>query len=83
MAFPEPFCRRMKDLLGEEYPAFIEALSAPESVHALRANPAKLSPEALCALAPTLERIPYGMEGTIENLRNRAANSAARRNRRP
>lgn len=63
MAFPEPFCRRMEAMLGEEYPAFIEALSEPESVHALRANPAKLSTEALLAIAPALRRIPYTADG--------------------
>lgn len=63
MAFPEAFCRRMEDLLGGEYPAFIDALGAPESVHALRANPAKLTATELSALAPSLRRIPYTADG--------------------
>ena len=37
---PEPFCEKMKSLLGEEYPAFLAALERPRAV-GLRRNPLK------------------------------------------
>ena len=43
---PEQFLQRMKNQLGEEYPAFLESLERPRAV-ALRLNPLKKAPEGL------------------------------------
>ena len=43
---PEAFLDRMKNQLGEEYPAFLESLERPRAV-ALRFNPLKGTPPAL------------------------------------
>lgn len=81
------------DVFESEYDQ--RTVSRGAIVHALQAypgpapetKPQQTAPFGLVEYLPadlsTLERIPYGMEGTIENLRNRAANSAARRNRQP
>ena len=43
---PEQFLQRMKNQLGDEYPAFLESLERPRAV-ALRLNPLKKEPEGL------------------------------------
>lgn len=79
------------DVFESEYDQ--KTVSRGAVVHALQAypgpepaeKPEQTAPLSLIDYLPedlsTLTRIPYGMEGTIENLRNRAANAAARRNR--
>ncbi len=44
---PEGFMKKMKNILGGEYPAFIEALKSGEAVRGMRANLLKCSPEKL------------------------------------
>ena len=43
---PEAFLKRMKELLGEEFPAFLESYEA-ERVQGLRWNPLKGEPSSL------------------------------------
>ncbi len=63
MSFPEAFLARMQRLLADEYPAFLESLSA-ERVFGLRANPLKAAPEALPGLLPfSLSKVPWAAEG--------------------
>lgn len=63
MALPQAFEQRMQRLLGEEYPAFRNALARPQA-RGLRVNPLKISPEAFAARAPfTLTPIPWAQEG--------------------
>ncbi len=47
---PQEFCQRMKALLGEDYPAFLAQMEAPDSIHAFRVNTLKISPEEFCKL---------------------------------
>ena len=35
---PQGFMEKMKNILGDEYPAFIEALEGGEAVRGMRAN---------------------------------------------
>lgn len=57
------FLDRMKQQLGEEYPAFVECLSG-EEYKALRRNPLKISDEAFRVALPFLgERVPWTEEG--------------------
>jgi len=57
--FPGAFLKRMAALLGEEFPAFLEALSQP-AVRALRVNPLKVRPETFRSLVPwPLEPVPW------------------------
>lgn len=44
---PEGFKEKIKDVLGDEYPAFIEALETKEAVRGMRANLIKTTPEKL------------------------------------
>ncbi len=48
---PSAFLDRMRDLLGSEFPAFLEALSAPDT-HALRAVEKKMPRDRLLSLLP-------------------------------
>ena len=82
-AHPEGF-----DVFESEYDQMTVARGAV--VHALQAHPGpepafepqQTAPLGLVSYLPedleTLERIPYGMEGTVENLRNKARNQRAR-----
>ncbi|AEB11497.1 16S rRNA (cytosine(1407)-C(5))-methyltransferase RsmF [Marinithermus hydrothermalis] len=64
MRFPKAFLHRMHDLLGEEYPAFLKALTAQDRSYGLRVNTLKLEPRAFQALSPwPLEPIPWCPEG--------------------
>ncbi len=59
MEIPGAFLKRMASLLGEEFPAFLQALAQP-AVRALRVNPLKVDPESLRALVPwPLEPVPW------------------------
>ncbi len=56
---PEQFLNRMKEMLGEEYDAFLESFSE-EKYQALRLNPLKVAVNGECAdvlLAPDRERL--------------------------
>ncbi len=55
---PRAFIERMDGMLGDELPAFVDALLAPES--ALRVNTLRLTPGEFEAIAPfALERLAY------------------------
>ena len=45
---PEGFKEKIKDVLGDEYPAFIEALETKDAVRGMRANLIKTTPEKIC-----------------------------------
>jgi NOL1/NOP2/sun family putative RNA methylase len=53
---PEPYLAKMQQLLGEEYPAFRDSLSAP-SIASLRVNTLKIAPLAIQSVFP-LDLIP-------------------------
>lgn len=60
---PERFLDRMKKMLGEEYPAFLESL-AGESYRALRVNTRKTETDAFLKKNPfTLEKVPWTENG--------------------
>ena len=56
MQLPESFITRMKALLGEEYPAFEQALQKEQSV-SIRYNPLKTD------FTPEAERVPWSSQG--------------------
>ncbi len=63
MELPGAFLKRMAAHLGPEYPAFLQALSAPPA-RGIRVNPLKIEPEAFRRLAPwPLEPVPWCPEG--------------------
>ena len=63
---PEGFKNKIKDVLGEEYPAFIEALETKPAVRGLRANLIKTSAEKLIADGEfELEKLDYVENGFI------------------
>lgn len=63
MEIPQAYLRRMKDLLGEEFPALEEAYSQP-AVRGIRRNPLKCGEEALRAGLPfPLEPSPFSPLG--------------------
>ncbi|GAB6936062.1 MAG: RsmB/NOP family class I SAM-dependent RNA methyltransferase [Bacillota bacterium] len=65
MELPQSFEERMARWLGAEYPDFRQALEA-ESVHGLRANRLKVTPEALAARLPfSLEPVPWAPDGFV------------------
>lgn len=60
---PVDFCRRMEQLLGEEYRAFYDSYRQPRT-HGLRLNTAKVVPEIFLKQAPfPLEEIPWAQHG--------------------
>ncbi len=62
---PERFKERMKDMLGDEYPAFESALGEP-NVRAIRINETKITvPDFLSATDLDLSPIPYAHDGFI------------------
>ncbi len=66
MELPIVFENRMKDLLGEEYPAFYASLTEEREVKGLRVNPVKADAAALLAALPfEMESIPYVDGGFI------------------
>lgn len=63
MALPLAFEQRMQSLLGEEYPAFQQALERPQA-RGLRVNPLKISPQEFANRAPfSLTSVPWAEEG--------------------
>ena len=62
---PERFKERMKDMLGDEYPAFEAALAEP-NVRAIRVNESKISvADFLSATGLSLSPISYAEDGFI------------------
>ena len=60
---PEEFCIRMKEMLAEEYPAFLESYDLPK-YQSLRLNPLKKSPaEILRDLPFELKKVPWTTNG--------------------
>lgn len=60
---PQEFLDRMKEMLGEEYPAFLDSYER-EKYQALRINTLKAEKEAFLAKAPfTLEQVPWMKDG--------------------
>lgn len=63
---PEGFKKKMKNILGEEYPAFINALENREAVRGMRVNLLKATPEKLIGDGEfELEPIDYADNGFI------------------
>ena len=63
---PEGFKEKMKSVLGDEYPAFIEALENGEAVRGMRVNLIKTTPEKLIADGEfKLEPLDYVDNGFI------------------
>lgn len=63
MTLPEAFLRNMKELLGEEFPDYMDCMERPSRT-ALRVNTGKLSPEQFCAMSPfALEEVPWTAKG--------------------
>lgn len=63
MSLPDAFAQRMQRLLGEEYPAFRDALARPQA-RGLRVNPLKCTPEQFAGLSPfPLTPVPWAAEG--------------------
>ncbi|GIW37692.1 MAG: ribosomal RNA small subunit methyltransferase F [Meiothermus sp.] len=61
---PKAFLTRMSELLGEEFPHFLQALTGADRSYGLRVNTLKLSPEQLLQISPwNLEPIPWSPEG--------------------
>ena len=59
MDLPQAFLQQMKELLGEEYPAFAKSYEE-ERLYGLRVNTSKISPEEFLKIAPFhLQRIPW------------------------
>ncbi len=60
---PEAFLERMRGILGEEYPAFVQSYEQPRK-NGLRVNTLKIDPERFEKIAPfRLSRIPWTEEG--------------------
>ncbi len=61
---PGAFLNKMAQLLGEEYPLFLAALTEEERSYGLRVNTLKLTPEELRARVPwELEPVPWSPAG--------------------
>ena len=61
---PKAFLSRMAELLGEEFPAFLNALTEGKRTYGLRVNTLKLPPEAFQRISPwPLRPIPWCQEG--------------------
>ena len=60
---PSAFLTRMKDMLGEEYPAFLNSYDSPRKF-GLRVNTLKLSSQEFAEIAPfQLTPIPWVSNG--------------------
>lgn len=63
ITLPEKFLENMKELLGEEYPAYLKCFEE-ESHTALRVNTQKLAPEKFCEISPfALKEVPWTAKG--------------------
>ena len=60
MPLPDAFLQRMENMLGEEYPAFLDGYQSPP-FYAFRVNPLKVSdPDRFAASLPfALDRVPW------------------------
>ena len=59
MELPECYIEKMRQLLGEEFPAYMESFEKP-SVNGLRVNTGKVAAERLADLLPyELEEVPW------------------------
>ena len=59
MQLPHEYTDRMKDLLGEEFPAYIDAFNKPR-LYGLRVNTLKISTEEFEKISPfPIKKIPY------------------------
>ena len=73
---PEEFCRRMEKMLGEEYPAFLDAFEKGESWKALRVNTLKTDPESFLQIyRGSLERVPWTDNGFYYEEKDRPGRS--------
>jgi len=65
---PTSFCDRMKELLGEEYPAFLRAMTEEPPRTGCRVNPLKMERARFLANLPfPAEPIPYTPDGFYHN----------------
>ncbi len=63
MNLPQEYLSRMQDLLGEEYPAFLQSYEEPRH-YGLRVNTLKISPKDFLQIAPFhLTPIPWSDDG--------------------
>ena len=63
MEWPADFSERMKTLLQEEYPSYLNSFSRP-CVQGIRVNTARISAEAFCRIAPfSLAPVPWTKNG--------------------
>lgn len=61
---PKSFLSRMAELLGDEFPVFLQSLTGADRSYGLRVNTLKLGPEQLRQISPwELEPIPWCPEG--------------------
>ena len=62
---PQPYLARMEQLLGEEYPLFLQSYAAPPSA-GLRVNMLKVSVEDFRKIAPfALQEVPWAQTGFV------------------
>ena len=62
---PQEFLKRMQGMLGEDYPAFLAAMTEP-SKHALRVNRHKTDAASLLSLLPFApEPLPFTEDGFL------------------
>ncbi len=60
---PKTYCTAMKELLGEEYQAYLDSFHSP-SYQGLRVNTAKVSPDQFERMSPfSLQRVPWVENG--------------------
>jgi 16S rRNA C967 or C1407 C5-methylase (RsmB/RsmF family) len=66
MMIPEKFKERMKNMLGEDYPAFIRALEEGKNVRGMRVNTEKCSEDLFLTAFPyPTRKISYAKNGYI------------------
>ena len=61
MELPKEYLVRMQELLGEEYPEYLDSFSEAR-VTALRTNTRKISPEELKARMPFIKELKISAE---------------------
>lgn len=76
LKLPAEFCLRMEKMLGEEYPAFLDAFEKGSSWRALRVNTLKTDPERLREIyRGPLERVPWTDNGFYYEEKDRPGKS--------
>ena len=64
MHLPDPFIERMRDILGDEFPAFLYSYEEAAPCQALRVNPEKLTAEEAASVLPfDLRPVPWAPGG--------------------